>query len=103
MRIKTGETFPADCILIRGAVLADEASLTGESTPARKFAVGSADADALLHGRDRQECIALVARLPQKAHFLYSGARAVSADNAEALVVRTGGSTYRGQLMREQR
>ena len=123
--MKTSDIFPADCILLRGVILADEASLTGESTPARKFAVGTDDRRILMtHGNVdvvedvNAQRVRLVARLPEKAHFLYAGARAVSAepgmnretdscgwdvDNfAEAIVVRTGGWTYRGRLMRER-
>jgi len=36
IKIEDKMTIPADCILIRGQILVDESSLTGESLPIHK-------------------------------------------------------------------
>ena len=77
-----GDIVPADCLLIESNELyANEASLTGESYPARKM-VGTADANA---------------PISKRTNSLWQGSNVISG-SATAVVVNTGKDTVFGQI-----
>lgn len=93
-------TVPADMLLIAGSVIANEALLTGESTPQWKGPVV---------GRDLSERLSI---RKDKAHVLFGGTKILqhTPDKSAAmktpdggcvaLVLRTGFDTTQGKLMR---
>jgi len=93
-------TVPADMLLIAGSVIANEALLTGESTPQWKGSIV---------GRDVEERLSI---RRDKSHVLFGGTKILqhTPDKAGALktpdggcigvVLRTGFETSQGKLMR---
>jgi Mg2+-importing ATPase len=80
--LNAGDMIPADCLILEAAELhVNEASLTGESFPARK-SEGVVDENT---------------ELSKRSNCLWEGANIVSG-NAKALIVRTGESTLFGSL-----
>ncbi len=80
--LKAGDMIPADCLLIEANELnANEASLTGESYPARKE-VGVLDPHT---------------ELSKRTNCLWEGANIVSG-NAKAVVINTGNDTIFGSI-----
>jgi cation-transporting ATPase 13A3/4/5 len=67
--------MPCDCILLDNEVLVDEQTLTGESVPVQKLPIK----DSLL-----------------KKNILFDGTKIVFLRNAQAIVIRTGFSSYKG-------
>lgn len=102
---------PADCLLLSGTAIVEEAVLTGESTPQWKNPLGSPDeeelGDDVLNGADRLD----IQR--DKAKILFGGTRVLQHTGASkaarirtpdggclAVVLRTGFDTSQGLLMR---
>ncbi len=80
--LNAGDMIPGDCLLLEATELhVNEASLTGESYPARKSA-GILDADT---------------ELPRRINCLWQGSSVVSG-HARALVVHTGADTLLGHV-----
>jgi Ca2+-transporting ATPase len=85
--VTTGETFPADGIVLTGADLqSDESSLTGESYPVRKRPL-IAPADAQVEPRVGHE------------QWVFAGTRLLTG-RASLLVAFTGGESIYGQIVR---
>ncbi|KAF8062935.1 PDR2 [Scenedesmus sp. PABB004] len=96
------KVIPADCLLLAGDCIVEEAVLTGESTPQWKLPVGGGGVspDETLHIKSHRQ------------HVLFGGTRVLqhTGDKAArlrtpdggclAVVVRTGFETSQGQLMR---
>jgi P-type Mg2+ transporter len=79
---RAGDMIPADCLLIdENELNVNEASLTGESFPVRKF-VGVVDEHT---------------ELSKRSNCLWEGANIISG-NAKALVIETGGNTIFGNI-----
>ncbi|KAK9845150.1 hypothetical protein WJX84_012056 [Apatococcus fuscideae] len=103
-------TVPADCLLLAGTCIVEEAVLTGESTPQWKAPVGApAEGDEELSEVDPSARLSI----PQhKGHILFGGTRVLqhTCDKGSrirtpdggclAVVLRTGFETGQGQLMR---
>ena len=88
--VVTGETFPADGIVLTGADLqADESSLTGESYPVRKRPV-----TAQAHAND-------VPRVGRE-QWVFAGTRLLTG-RASLLVAYTGGESVYGEIVRSAR
>jgi Ca2+-transporting ATPase len=82
-RVTAGEWFPADGLIVRGEELqADESSLTGESFPVRKQAVGL-PLDPAIDG----------------LHWGFAGTRLLAGD-ARVRIVTTGAETLYGEIVR---
>ncbi|XP_024522453.1 probable manganese-transporting ATPase PDR2 isoform X2 [Selaginella moellendorffii] len=93
-------TVPADMLLLAGTAIANEALLTGESTPQWKVSIV---------GRDMEEKLSI---RKDKAHVLFGGTKILqhTPDKAShlktpdggclAVVLRTGFETSQGKLMR---
>lgn len=78
------DVIPCDCVLIRGEVYVNEASLTGENIPIGKFP--SPDLD----------------RVKSDTCWLYEGAKLLeSRGDPLVLVVNTGFSTRKGRIFRK--
>jgi len=90
LMLKDGMRIPCDCILLQGQVLLNECSLTGESVPITKSAIphNSDVYNVNLH----------------KIFTVYEGTDVLQVNphqgEARALVIRTGFSSMRGQLVR---
>jgi manganese-transporting P-type ATPase len=101
------DIIPCDCLLLRGSAVINEASLTGESVPQMKEAVGASDAS---------NCEALEMQGKHRVHVLFSGTSLVTLNEAfandaishippppnkgcVAYVLRTGFSSSQGALM----
>ncbi|GAX79126.1 hypothetical protein CEUSTIGMA_g6566.t1 [Chlamydomonas eustigma] len=95
------KVVPADCLLLAGTCIVEEAVLTGESTPQWKVSIADLDPRTQLNMKQ------------DKNHILFSGTRILQhtgANNAAkirtpdggclAVTVRTGFETSQGQLMR---
>ncbi|CAB0016985.1 unnamed protein product [Nesidiocoris tenuis] len=87
-----GCLMPCDALLLSGTCIVNEASLTGESTPVTKV-------PALLLEEEYDPETA------HSKHTLYSGTQIIQTryynhDRVQALVVRTGSMTAKGQLVR---
>ncbi len=81
-RVAAGEAFPADGILVMaGAAQVDESSLTGESLPVRKSAVGDDAGEAA------------------EAQWAFAGTRLLTG-SAQQRVVYTGRETLYGEIAR---
>jgi cation-transporting ATPase 13A1 len=63
------DIIPCDCLLLRGSAVINEASLTGESVPQMKEAVGASDAC---------NCEALDMQGKHRVHVLFSGTSLVT-------------------------
>lgn len=99
--------MPADCLLLAGTCIVEEAVLTGESTPQWKAPVGApAEEDAELSEVDPTARLSI----PQhKGHILFGGTRVLqhTGDKASrirtpdggclAVVLRTGFETSQGE------
>jgi len=97
IKIASGSTIPADCIIVAGSVLVDESMLTGESLPLSKCAPEAFDARVYVPS-------------VMKKCSLFSGAvckssKGVASDGddgdacAVAVVVRTGMHSHKGVLL----
>lgn len=90
-----GMMMPCDAALIQGTCIVNESMLTGESVPVTKTSVPSAGEDgAKLLNLDQH-----------KRHTLFCGTQVIqtrfySGETVRAVVVRTGFSTEKGQLVR---
>ena len=107
------EVVPCDCLLLRGAAVVSEASLTGESVPQMKEALGGSGGGGV-GVEDEEGLLDMVAT--HRVHVLFSGTSLVTVDgssSAEGLpgvptppdggavgfVLRTGFSSSQGTLM----
>ncbi|KAI1713225.1 e1-E2 ATPase domain-containing protein [Ditylenchus destructor] len=81
-----------DAILIRGGVTINESTLTGESVPVHKTALNKSD-----YKDHNGFC-----PVRQSKHMIFCGTQMIhSTSNSQAIVLRTGFSTVKGQLIRE--
>ncbi|KAG2431042.1 hypothetical protein HYH02_013473 [Chlamydomonas schloesseri] len=99
------QVVPADCLLLAGSCIAEEAVLTGESTPQWKSNIGD-EAASEAAARTR------LSNKAHKHHILFGGTKVLqhSGDKAArirtpdggclAVVLRTGFETAQGRLMR---
>ena len=93
--IEENLTVPCDCILLTGDVLVNECSLTGESIPITKTPI-----------RDRISEKDIFDPYQDKKNILYEGTNVMQAKQAKdspyvlGLVIRTGFTTTKGQLIR---
>lgn len=90
-----GMMMPCDAALIQGTCIVNESMLTGESVPVTKTSVPSA-------GEDSTERFSLV---QHKRHTLFCGTQVIqtrfyTGETVKAVVIRTGFSTEKGQLVR---
>nr|XP_057945763.1 polyamine-transporting ATPase 13A3-like [Doryrhamphus excisus] len=88
-----GLIMPCDAVLICGTCTVDESMLTGESVPVTKTSVPSSgeEADRMYNAEEH------------KLHTLFCGSHVIqshAADQVKVVVVRTGFSTAKGQLVR---
>ncbi|KAG0829246.1 hypothetical protein G6F19_007837 [Rhizopus arrhizus] len=87
-------TMPVDAVILKGDIVVDESSLTGEPLPIRKFPL-RADVDDLFDAQS----------LSGKTHSLFAGTIVkqaldpVSGQPASALVLKTRTDTEKGQLV----
>uniref|UniRef100_A0A7I4D7E7 Cation-transporting ATPase n=1 Tax=Physcomitrium patens TaxID=3218 RepID=A0A7I4D7E7_PHYPA len=93
-------TVPADMLLIAGSVIANEALLTGESTPQWKGSISSREPDERLSiRRDKNHVLfggtKILQHSPDK-----SGTLKAPDGGCIAIVLRTGFETSQGKLMR---
>mmetsp|Transcript_35059 Transcript_35059/g.99382 ORF Transcript_35059/g.99382 Transcript_35059/m.99382 type:complete len:1266 (-) Transcript_35059:109-3906(-) len=103
---------PADCLLLQGSCICEEAVLTGESTPQWKVAIcgSSEDGGGGVAEREPQR---LLSMKHDKQHILFGGTRILQHSRVKgqiriktpdsgclAVVLRTGFDTAQGQLMR---
>eukprot|EP00796_Vickermania_ingenoplastis_P010157 gene10157-7112_t len=90
--VPNNSAFPVDALLIKGTVVVNEASLTGESTPQLKEAPDDAEIElnTKKHGRHMLFCGTQV--------LLSTGAE--KGDSAVAVVLKTGFETKQGKLLR---
>eukprot|EP00842_Homolaphlyctis_polyrhiza_P007118 jgi/Hompol1/996/HPOL_001171-RA len=83
-----------DCVIVKGEVVADESSLTGEALPVAKFAVKK---DGAIYNRDEAG----------KINALYAGCHILETrpdiphEPVTAIVLATGASTAKGRLVRD--
>ncbi|XP_070810736.1 polyamine-transporting ATPase 13A3-like [Pituophis catenifer annectens] len=94
-----GLTMPCDAVLLSGTAIANESMLTGESVPVTKTAlpVPAQEADGALRDPDYDPD-------EHKRHTLFCGTSVIqtryySGEPVRALVIRTGFSTSKGQLV----
>ena len=93
--IEENLALPCDCILLTGDVLVNECSLTGESIPITKTPI-----------KDRISEKDIFDPYQDKKNILYEGTNVIQSKPAKdspyvlALVIRTGFSTTKGQLIR---
>ncbi|KAI7872597.1 hypothetical protein BDF14DRAFT_1740042 [Spinellus fusiger] len=93
-QITEGKTSPCDAILLHGIVVCDESSLTGEPLPIRKF--------PLPHDATQYDPTGA-----NKISTLFSGTKIAQAQSKDkhqpplALVLRTGTSTDKGELVKK--
>ncbi|XP_062374478.1 polyamine-transporting ATPase 13A3-like isoform X1 [Sardina pilchardus] len=90
-----GTIMPCDAVLISGTCIVNESMLTGESVPVTKTSLPNSDVE----GRE------LYSSEQHKRHTLFCGTQVIqtrfySGELVKALVVRTGFSTEKGQLVR---
>jgi len=88
--------IPCDCLLLEGAAVVNEATLTGESVPQMKESVKPLEDNLDMEGKHR-------------VHVLFSGTKLISISNVDGrtpdqggycYVLRTGFSSSQGKLMR---
>ncbi|XP_070586132.1 polyamine-transporting ATPase 13A3-like isoform X2 [Erythrolamprus reginae] len=94
-----GLAMPCDAVLLSGTAIANESMLTGESVPVTKTAlpVPAQEADGPLRDPDYDPA-------EHKRHTLFCGTAVIqtryySGQRVRALVIRTGFSTSKGQLV----
>lgn len=90
----TQSTMPCDCVLLSGTCIVNESMLTGESVPVIKTPLPQPDNPSELYDVEAY-----------KRHTLFSGTHVVQTRSYEgayvlAVVVRTGFSTSKGELVR---
>lgn len=98
VRVVENWDLPCDLVLLKGNVLCDESSLTGESMPVQKFPIPT-QSHELYDPEDQTG----------KKHTLFAGGRTLASANASrlleqhddllAVVASTGAHTIRGQLV----
>ncbi len=96
VRVRAGDAFPADGLLVEGEELqVDESALTGESYPVRKrrFLVPSTPIAPAIDGR---------ARTIDSVHWAQAGTRLLTG-KATMRVLLTGGGTLYGEIVRSSR
>lgn len=95
VRVRAGEAFPADGLILSGRELqADESTLTGESAPVRKRVFVAPSGLA--------ELPRAVAWPVDTIHWGQAGTRLLTGE-AELRVVATGGETLYGEIVRSSR
>lgn len=83
LEIKLGDQVPADCILVQSEnVSADEAQLTGESLPKKKYVFVNVDVESGI-------------KMEENMSVLFAGTN-VTSGSGTAIVVGTGMNTFRG-------
>lgn len=87
--VEDNTVLTADCVLLKGQVVMQEAALTGEPMPVQKFPLPEED-HSLYPTREQHG----------KKHFLYSGTDVMQSNGGVALVVHTGAATQRGDLLK---
>ncbi|KAJ3396598.1 hypothetical protein HDU92_002546 [Lobulomyces angularis] len=106
IQISPNSQVPCDCVLLTGDVVVNESGLTGEPLPIRKFP---------LPANDNEQDVLYNPATSSKKNSLFSGTTVLQADGASnsgylnqlygnravALVLSTGSSTDKGQLVRE--
>ncbi|KAL0090136.1 hypothetical protein J3Q64DRAFT_1398603 [Phycomyces blakesleeanus] len=87
---------PCDCVLLSGAVVANESSLTGEAMPIRKFAIGVDDNDYEPNGSSKVNSLFAGTTIAQTMPTTVAGE---SVNRVRALTLRTGIASEKGMLI----
>jgi len=94
------EFFPCDAVVVSGTALVNESSLTGEPLAVSKSAI------TMTKGEENCENATVDAKLHGKRHFIFAGCSVKERNTDEgkdartcAVVVHTGSSTARAQLL----
>ncbi|XP_061097900.1 polyamine-transporting ATPase 13A3-like isoform X1 [Conger conger] len=95
-----GTIMPCDALLISGTCIVNESMLTGESVPVTKTNLPNPD-----QGRKEAEEASVYSVEEHKRHTLFCGTHVIqtrfyTGELVKAVVVRTGFSTEKGQLVR---
>ncbi|CAD7958881.1 unnamed protein product, partial [Amoebophrya sp. A25] len=88
MLLQAGDLLSCDCVLLHGALVMNEAALTGEATPVQKS--GFLDEQGRISSRPADIA---------NTSYLFAGTR-VFAGSGRCLVLAVGVGTSRGQLIR---
>ncbi|CEP13878.1 hypothetical protein [Parasitella parasitica] len=93
VKVETGQIIPVDAAVLRGDIVVDESSLTGEPLPIRKFPLRQADNCAMAKDFDCQSSTG-------KTNSLFSGTTIKQCTlDSVALVLKTRTDTDKGQLV----
>ncbi|KAJ8270232.1 hypothetical protein GJAV_G00111920 [Gymnothorax javanicus] len=95
-----GTIMPCDAVLISGTCIVNESMLTGESVPVTKTNLPNPDRE-----KSATEEVAMYSVEEHKRHTLFCGTHVIqtrffAGEPVKAVVVRTGFSTEKGQLVR---
>lgn len=87
VRVQNGDMFTVDMILVKGSCLVSEAVLTGEANPVRKV--------GLFKDTNIGNCVIA------ESNLIHCGSHCImtKSDIVEAIVIRTGWSTSKGELV----
>ncbi|KAJ2801361.1 hypothetical protein H4R21_002818, partial [Coemansia helicoidea] len=100
IQLSAGMHMSCDCVLISGNAIMDEASLTGEALPIRKFPLRMDDSAFSMAGNKSNQLFAGTI-VSQALPMGSSGGDYLEGAHALALVARTGTASDKGQLVRK--